>query len=88
MEGMTCFNPGGAFYVFPNVSDFFNKFYNGKMLSSASDIAAYLLEEAKVAVVPGEAFGSNEHVRISYACSMEDIEKGIDRIGKALGKLA
>ena len=87
IEGMTCFNPGGAFYVFPNVSGFFNKSYNGKILSSASDIAAYLLEEAKVAVVPGEAFGSNEHVRISYACSMEDIEKGIDRIGKALGDL-
>ena len=87
IEGMTCFNPGGAFYVFPNVSGFFNKSYNGKILSSASDIAAYLLEEAKVAVVPGEAFGSNEHVRISYACSMEDIEKGIERIGTALDKL-
>jgi aspartate aminotransferase len=85
---MTCFVPGGAFYVFPNVSGFFNKSCSGKKFSSASDIAAYLLEEAKVAVVPGEAFGSNEHVRISYACSMEDIEKGIDRIGKALGKLA
>lgn len=88
IEGMACFNPGGAFYVFPNVSNFFNKSYNGKTLSSASDIAAFFLEEAKVAVVPGEAFGSYEHVRISYASSMEDIEKGIDRIGTALGKLA
>ncbi|MEE8423583.1 MAG: pyridoxal phosphate-dependent aminotransferase [Thermodesulfobacteriota bacterium] len=87
IEGMTCFVPGGAFYVFPNVSGFFNKSYNGKKFSSASDIAAYLLEEAKVAVVPGEAFGSNEHVRISYACSMEDIEKGLERIGTALGRL-
>ena len=88
IEGITCFVPCGAFYVFPNVSDFFNKSYNGKMLSSASDIATYLLEEAKVAVVLGEAFGSHEHVRISYACSMEDIEKGLERIGAALGKLS
>jgi aspartate aminotransferase len=87
IDGMTCFRPGGAFYVFPNVSAFFNKSHRGKVLTSASEVAAYLLEAAKVAVVPGEAFGSHQHLRISYACAMAEIERGIERIGNALAQL-
>jgi aspartate aminotransferase len=87
IAGIRCLKPEGAFYVFPNVSGLFGKASNGKKLSSPCDIADYLLEEAKVAVVPGEDFGSKEHIRFSYATSMEDIEKGCKRIQEAVEKL-
>jgi aspartate aminotransferase len=61
---------------------------NGKKLASPCDVADYLLEEAKVAVVPGEDFGSKEHIRFSYATSLEDIEKGCKRIQEAVKKLS
>ncbi len=88
MEGMECFNPHGAFYVFPDISGYFGKSYGGKELSDSLDFTEFLLEEARVAVVPGVAFGSDKHVRISYATSMEDIVEGMDRIESALAKLA
>jgi aspartate aminotransferase len=87
IAGIRCLKPEGAFYVFPNVSGLFGKASNGKKLSSPCDIADYLLEEAKVAVVPGEDFGSKEHIRFSYATSMKDIEKGCKRIQEAVAKL-
>ncbi|MGB7293700.1 MAG: pyridoxal phosphate-dependent aminotransferase [Thermodesulfobacteriota bacterium] len=87
IPGITCFNPQGAFYVFPNVSNFFGKSYNGKGIRNSVDFSEYLLDVAKVAVVPGIEFGSDEHVRISYATSMEEIVKGVDRIDEALSKL-
>jgi len=87
IPNLKCFNPQGAFYVFPNISKFFGKTYNGKGIESSVDFTEYLLEEAKVAVVPGVEFGSDDHVRISYAVSMEDIKKGIDRIEEAIEKL-
>ena len=87
IPNLKCFNPQGAFYVFPNISKFFGKTYNGKGIESSVDLTEYLLEEAKVAVVPGVEFGSDDHVRISYAVSMEDIKKGIDRIEEAIEKL-
>jgi aspartate aminotransferase len=87
IPGMTCFNPQGAFYVFPNVSSFYGKSYNGKGITNSVDFSEYLLDVAKVAVVPGVEFGSDEHVRISYAVSMEEIIKGVDRIEKASAKL-
>ena len=61
---------------------------DGKKLSSPCDLADYLLEEAKVAAVPGEDFGSNEHIRFSYATSLADIEKGCARIREAVAKLS
>ena len=88
IEGIGCRKPEGAFYVFPNVSRLLNKTGRGKKLGSPCDIADYLLEEAKVAVVPGEDFGSNEHIRFSYATSLEDIEKGAARIREAVQKLS
>jgi aspartate aminotransferase len=88
IDGITCRKPEGAFYVFPNVSGLLNKTGLGKKLSSPCDIADYLLEEAKVAVVPGEDFGSHEHIRFSYATSLEDIEKGCLRIRAAVRKLS
>src|SRR5262249_12673765 len=62
-----CFTPQGAFYFFPNFNALWGKTANGKKLVSPCDLADYLLEEAKVAVVPGEDFGSTEHIRFSYA---------------------
>lgn len=87
ISGFRCLKPQGAFYVFPNVSGLLGKTANGKKLDSPCDVADYLLEEAKVAVVPGEDFGSKEHIRFSYATSLEDIEKGCRRIQEAVGKL-
>ena len=87
IEGFTCRKPEGAFYVFPNISGLLRKTGRGKKLLSPCDLADYLLEEAKVAAVPGEDFGSNEHIRFSYATSLEDIEKGCARIRDAVLKL-
>lgn len=87
IPGMKCFHPQGAFYVFPNVSNFYGKSYNGKGIRNSVDFSEYLLDVAKVAVVPGIEFGSDKHVRISYAASMEEIIKGVERIEEALEKL-
>ena len=88
IDGITCRKPQGAFYVFPNVSELLNKSGRGKKLGSPCDLADYLLEEAQVAAVPGEDFGSKEHIRFSYAASLEDIEKGCARIRVAVQKLS
>jgi len=87
VDGVCCRKPEGAFYVFPNISKLFGRSGNGKKLNSPCDVADYFLEEAKVAGVPGEDFGSNEHIRFSYATSLEDIEKGCARIRQAVAKL-
>lgn len=88
IRGIRCLKPQGAFYVFPNVSAVYGKkSAAGKQLQTPCDVADYLLEEAKVAAVPGEDFGSQEHIRFSYATSLEDIEKGCKRIKEALAKL-
>lgn len=84
---LTCFKPQGAFYVFPNVRSLFGKKANGKTLATPSDVVAYFLEDAKVLAIPGEDFGSTENIRISYATSLEQIEKGCDRIEGAVKRL-
>ncbi|HAR64024.1 MAG TPA: aspartate aminotransferase [Candidatus Margulisbacteria bacterium] len=80
IPGVSCLMPEGAFYVFPNISGLFGKFYNGKIISNSMDFSALLLEEAHVAVVPGIEFGNDNCVRLSYATSMLSIKKGIERI--------
>ncbi len=80
IPGISCTRPGGAFYLFPNVRAFFGKSYQGKIINQAADLAAVLLADKKVAVVPGIAFGNNNFIRLSYACSMENIKDGLDRI--------
>ena len=87
ISGVQCLKPQGAFYVFPNVAAFIGKTVNGKKLASPCDIAGYLLEEAKVAAVPGEDFGSTAHIRLSYATSLENIEEGCRRLRDALAKI-
>ena len=83
LPGVTCVPPAGAFYVFPNVSGWFGRKIGGRTVTCGQDVAEALLEAARVAVVPGEAFGSRDHVRISFSCSMERIEEGLRRIGAA-----
>ena len=87
IPGVSCTKPDGAFYVFPNISSFFGKERNGTMIRNSYGLAYYLLKEARVTVVPGAAFGSDNHIRISYATSMSNLEKGMDRIVKALADL-
>ena len=87
IEGIKCFVPQGAFYVFPDISYYFGKRYKGKEISNSIDLTDFLLEEAKVAVVPGIEFGSDNHIRISYATSIEDIKKGVKRIKESLKNL-
>lgn len=85
---ISCFSPQGAFYVFPNISGYFGKAFNGKVIKDSLDFTEFILDEAKVAVVPGVAFGSDDHVRISYATSMDDIIKGMERITETVKKLS
>ena len=87
VPGLKLEPPSGAFYVFPDVSGCVGAPYKAGPIASDMDLAAYLMEEAKVAVVPGTAFGAPNHLRLSYACSMSDITEAADRIGAALKKL-
>ncbi len=82
IEGIKCNKPQGAFYVFPNISS-----YIKGDIKNDVDFASYLLEEAKVAVVPGSAFGAEGYIRMSYATSMDNIKEGLRRIKEALAKL-
>lgn len=83
IEGISCVKPSGAFYVFPNVS-----YYIRGDISNDVDFVSYLIEEAKVAVVPGSAFGKEGYIRMSYATSMDNIKEGIKRIKDALNKIS
>jgi aspartate aminotransferase len=87
ISGISCLMPVGAFYAFPNVAGLYGKSIRGKTMKNSSDLAAYLLEEAKVALVSGDAFGADPYIRLSYATSMENIQKGLDRIEKAVSAL-
>jgi aspartate aminotransferase len=84
LPGLTCVPPAGAFYVFPNVSGLFGREIGGRKVASGQDVAEALLESARVAVVPGEAFGSADHIRISFSCAMDVIEDGLRRIAEAI----
>ena len=89
LPGVSCFSPSGAFYVLPNVTRYLDREFGGAPIRNTYGLAYYLLKEAHVAVVPGEAFGTPAHVRISFATSMDRLEEGARRIEKALasGKL-
>ena len=85
IKGISCLLPQGAFYAFPKVSDLYTKKISGQSVTNSFDLVNLLLEKAHVAFVPGAPFGSDEYIRISYATSMKNIEKGIDRFEKFLG---
>ena len=80
IKALSCDVPDGAFYVFPRISSVFGKELAGRKIANSVDFAAVLLEQARVAVVPGKAFGSDEHIRLSYAASPENIKEGMNRI--------
>lgn len=80
INGLSCIKPEGAFYVMVNISKILGKEVDGKVIKSSLEFASLLLEKEKVAAVPGVAFGVDEFVRLSYATSMENIIKGLDRI--------
>ena len=88
IPGISCMLPQGAFYVFPDVSALFGRSYKGAVISNSSDFSAYLLDEADVAVVPGVDFGHDNHIRLSYATSLKNIEEGLKRIKNAVMKLS
>jgi aspartate aminotransferase len=87
MKGVSCTLPVGAFYAFPNVSKLYGRSAGGKTVKNSADLAAYLLETAKVALVSGDSFGADAYIRLSYATSMEIIKKGMDRIEEAVNAL-
>ncbi len=87
IDGLTVTNPGGAFYFFPSVKSLFGRKYDGQTLKNSIDVTHYLLAEARVALVPGAAFGSDEHIRISYAYSEKELTEAIDRIASAISRL-
>lgn len=84
MPGLRCLTPAGAFYAFPNVEGALGRTYRGHRVATSLDLVAYLLAEAHVAVVPGEAFGAPGYLRLSYATSLEKIEEGMRRMAEAL----
>ena len=88
IEGVSCYKPIGAFYVFPNFSHYYGRTYQGKKINNSTDLADFFLDVARVAVVPGVEFGADPFERLSYATSMEDIREGIDRIEEALKRLS
>jgi aspartate aminotransferase len=86
IDGVEVVEPGGAFYVFPSVEAVVGREVAGQRIGSSLDLAAVLLEEAKVAVVPGEAFGAPGYLRLSYALGDDDLVEGIARIADLLGR--
>jgi aspartate aminotransferase len=84
IPGFSCNVPEGAFYVFPDVSYYFGKTINGQLIENANDLAMYLLAEANVATVTGEAFGNPNCIRISYATSEDKLTEAFKRIKNVL----
>ncbi|WP_300379593.1 pyridoxal phosphate-dependent aminotransferase [Clostridium sp.] len=82
MKDISIIKPKGAFYIMVDISNYYGKSYNGKVIESSLDFAKQILEKEKVAVIPGIGFGLDKYIRLSYATSMEVIEKGLDRIEK------
>ena len=86
IEGLSCIKPNGAFYVMMNISKIIGKELGGVVIKGSDSFADVLLEKANVALVPGSGFGTDIHVRLSYATSMENITEGLNRIEKFLNK--
>ncbi|MBI2153907.1 MAG: pyridoxal phosphate-dependent aminotransferase [Candidatus Rokubacteria bacterium] len=88
IPGVKCVTPGGAFYAFPNVAGLFGRRWQGKPLQGSADVTAFLLEAARVAVVPGLDFGSDAHIRLSYATGLATIQEGLSRMDQAIRSLS
>jgi aspartate aminotransferase len=87
MFGVTCFEPTGAFYAFPDISANYGQRYQGEGIDGSMDFCRLLLEHEKLAVVPGGAFGNDDHVRLSYAASMGQIEQALDRLERFIERI-
>jgi aspartate aminotransferase len=87
IDGINVNTPPGAFYIFPDISSYFGKQFNGKIIENADQLAIYLIEQGHVASVSGIAFGSPENIRLSYATSDDNITEAIKRLKKALQNL-
>ncbi len=87
IPGLACAMPRGAFYAFPNISGLFDRRWGDRPLGGSGDVAAFLLEEARVAVVPGLEFGSDRHIRLSYATGLAAIQQGLERMAIAFARL-
>jgi aspartate aminotransferase/aspartate/glutamate/aspartate-prephenate aminotransferase len=89
LPGVRCPRPEGAFYVYPDISSYFGRRTpSGKEIASSTDLCFYLLDEHDVALVPGDAFGGGDGVRLSYAAAMRDLEEALDRIEQGLAALS
>ena len=88
LDGVTCELPLGAFYVYPDMSAYFGRAVDGRTIGDSTALCDYLLDEARVACVPGPGFGTTAHMRMSYATSMANLEQAMARIAEALGKLS
>ncbi|NLM51680.1 MAG: pyridoxal phosphate-dependent aminotransferase [Firmicutes bacterium] len=87
IDGLSCIEPKGAFYIFVDVSKLFGRKFNGQAINSSDDFASLLLEHAQVAVVPGTGFGAPDYIRLSYALALEQAKEGLERIEEFIGKL-
>lgn len=87
IPGISCFNPMGAFYVFPRVNDLLAKSFNGQPINSSLNLCNLLIDEARIAAVPGEAFGAPGYLRLSYATSLDKIKKGMVRLEEFVRQL-
>ena len=85
LPGVTCAEPMGAFYAFPNLRQLLGREVGGRRPETTAELAVTILEEARVAIVPGEAFGTPGYARFSYALGDDDLEEGLTRIAKLLG---
>jgi len=84
MDGVDCLVPQGAFYAFPSIEGVIGRTIGGTKIASSLDLADVALEQAKVAFVPGEAFGSPGYARFSFALSDDDLGEGLGRLGELL----
>jgi aspartate aminotransferase len=84
IPGIACLKPQGAFYVFPNISGVLGRKIGDNTITASMQLAEYLLEQARIAVVPGDGFGADDYLRISYATSMDNLRQGLDRMETAL----
>ena len=87
LPGIEANKPEGSFFIFPDVSSYYGKSVNGNVINDSTEFSKFLVEYAKVVVIPGEAFGSDNNIRISFATSIEELDKGVQRIGDALNLL-
>lgn len=87
IDGVSIIKPSGAFYIMVNISSYFNTIFKGEEIKNSLDFSRVLLDEEKVAVIPGAGFGLDEYIRLSYATSMDIIETGIDRIAMFINKI-